>query len=617
MQARAIDDEKIAGRFGSGQYISIWIDRFTCITARSLRWIMKRNILKSTSFALAGFLFITCFSASVAAQARTARNTAPAKAETTAPPAQIPGMWNFHWGTVANNATIIPGTGGIKFSSYGQPSVNTKGNVVFRGRSTMGGNRASGIYYRNSLYQPLKVMADNRMEVPYPNNLNTEFTEFSAFPRIAMNTDLMTIRGMHSPVYKYILPDGEETRVGNTGVYLKFGDGLLVTAASKLGAAPDFEYFSVPDQKALAFDVFPGPQSVTDDGYIVFKGNFTINDEEQTGVFFRRVLETPGGGIGYLTMIASSLMDMPDVLFPVKFDSTSPPTAVGNRVLFLGLDNEDDPTYGGIYMADLVHQPVLTKIASIGETFAGTPEPLSRLGETIAFDGRYIAFWGAWGRDMAYVKMYCPEDGNREILAYCNGQDPKSIYDKEAGRWFQINLVPVNQGIFVYDLQTGMSYMAADNKGYLKDFLFWVYSGHIPAEEEEDAEPPRWRGAAFVTISDGWVAFKGRATDLTGDKTYVDPIDGIYMTNPVIGDGLKIVVETGMDGAYLDTSIPVHFRATLPITNVGIERDGFRGNMLAITATMDDGENNWGGVYLTNFDFETTTKLSGNTSLKR
>jgi hypothetical protein len=85
----------------------------------------------------------------------------------------------------------------------------------------------------------------------------------------------------------------------------------------------------------------------------------------------------------------------------------------------------------------------------------------------------------------------------------------------------------------------------------------------------------------------------------------------------VIGDGLKIVVETGMDGAYLDTSIPVHFRATLPITNVGIERDGFRGNMLAITATMDDGENNWGGVYLTNFDFETTTKLSGNTSLKR
>ena len=481
----------------------------------------------------------------------------------------------------------------------------------------MGGSRASGIYYMNALYQPLQVMADNHMEVPQPNNLNTKFTEFSAFPRIAMNTDITSIRGLHSPVYRYVLSDGEETRIGNTGVYVKFGDRLLVTGASRLGAVPEFEYFGVPSQKALAFDVFPGPQAVTDDGYIVFKGNFTVNGEENTGIFYRQVLETPGGGIGNLTMIASSLMNMPDVPWPVKFDSTSPPTAVGNKVLFLGLDNEENPTYGGIYMAELAPEPVLENIAAIGQTFAGTPEPLSRLGETIAFDGRYVAFWGAWGAEMMSIKMYCPVDGNRDILAFCNGVDPKSIYDKDADRWYQINQVPANQGIFVYDVQTGMSYLAADNMGYLKDFLFWVYSGHIPGGDEEDAEPPRWRGAAFVAQSDGWVAFKGRITPPTDQRIYVDPVDGIYMVNPIIGNGIKIVIETGMDGAYLDTSIPNYFRATLPVSNIGIERDGFRGNNLAITATMDDGENSWGGVYVTNYDFNAPGALRKDSRIKR
>ncbi len=577
---------------------------------------MKRNILKLTSLALTGLISITAYSGAANAQ-RTSRTTSTEKVETAVPAPQIPGIWNFMWQTVANNATVIPGPGNRTLSSYGHPSVNTKGQVVFRGRTTMGGQRVSGIFYQRSLYQPLQVMADNRMEVPFPNNLAAEFTEFSAFPRIAMNSDFMSIRGLHSPVYRYILETGEETRIGNTGIYFKFGDGLLVTAASRLGAVPEFDYFGVPNKKALAFDVFPGPQAVTDEGYVVFKGNFTINDEENTGIFYRQVLETPGGGIGSLQMIASSEMFMPDVPYPVKFDSTSPPTAVGNKVLFLGLDNEEDPTYGGIYMADLAPEPVLENIAGIGRTFAGTPEPLTRLGETIAFDGRYVAFWGAWGTDMMHVKMFCPEDGNREILAYCNGVDPKSMYDEEADRWYQFNLVPENQGIFVYDVQTGMSYMAADNKGYLKDFTFWVYSGHVPGDHEEDSEPPRWRGAAFVALSDGWVAFKGRASELTGDKTYVDPVDGIYLANPIIGDGLKIVIETGMDGAYLDTSIPEHFRATLPITNVGIERDGFRGNNLAITATMDDGENSWGGVYVMSYNFNAPGALRNDSRIKR
>jgi len=48
-----------------------------------------------------------------------------------------------------------------------------------------------------------------------------------------------------------------------------------------------------------------------------------------------------------------------------------------------------------------------------------------------------------------HVKMFCPEDGNRVLLAYCNGVDPKRMYDEEADGWYQLNLVPENQGIFV------------------------------------------------------------------------------------------------------------------------------------------------------------------------
>ena len=566
---------------------------------------MKRNILKLTSLALAGLIAITAYSGAANAQSKSSRTVSTAKVESSVPAPQVPGIWNFRWQTVANNATAIPGPGNMFFSSYGQPSVNTKGQVVFRARTTGGGQRSTGIFYMNALYSPVKVMADNRLEVPYPNNLNTEFTEFSAFPRISLNNNIMSIRGLHSPVYRYVLGDGEETRIGNTGVYMKFGDGLLVTGASRLGAVPEFEYFGVPSQKALAFDVFPGPQAVTDSGVVVFKGNYTVDDEGHTGVFFRQVLETPGGGIGQLFTIANSQMYMPDIPYPVKFDSTSPPTAVGDKVLFLGLDNEESPTAGGIYMADLVPEPELQNIAAIGRTFAGSPEPLSRLGETIAFDGRYAAFWGAWGEEMNHIKMYCPVDGNVDIRNYCNGVDPKSIFEEETGLWYQINLIPANQGIFLYDIQTGTEFLVADNKGYLKDFTFWVYSGRAPggSDTDEDAEPPRWRGAPFVAMSDGWVAFKGRASEPTGDKTYVDPVDGIYMANPVIGDGLKIVIETGMDGAYLDTSIPEYFRATLPILGVGIERDGFRGNKLAITATMGNEEYSWGGVYLSTVEF--------------
>ena len=54
-----------------------------------------------------------------------------------------------------------------------------------------------------------------------------------------------------------------------------------------------------------------------------------------------------------------------------------------------------------------------------------------------------------------------------------------------------------------------------------------------------------------------------------------------------------------MNSDVLDPSIP---GGILPIVGVGIERDGFRGNKLAITASMADAENGWGGIYIANID---------------
>ncbi|HEX6123894.1 MAG TPA: hypothetical protein VFZ23_00835, partial [Pyrinomonadaceae bacterium] len=147
------------------------------------------------------------------------------------------------WTTVVNNNFLIP-NGTRNFSSYGQPSVNKTGTVVFRARSTMG-THETGIYVREFPKGDVRPLADTFSFVPEPNNLNTKFREFSSFPRMAINASHAVFRGQHSPVYTYMLPDGTETRAGTTGLYATLGNDLLRTGAAKLGAVPGFEFYSV------------------------------------------------------------------------------------------------------------------------------------------------------------------------------------------------------------------------------------------------------------------------------------------------------------------------------------------------------------------------------------
>jgi len=84
----------------------------------------------------------------------------------------------------------------------------------------------------------------------------------------------------------------------------------------------------------------------------------------------------------------------------------------------------------------------------------------------------------------------------------------------------------------------------------------------------------------------------------------VDGEDGIYLRDVLpsnVGD-LFTLLKTGMPGAAVDPETP----AGAPITSVGIERDGFRGDWLAVTLAMGvegDSEEDagWAGTYAARF----------------
>jgi hypothetical protein len=142
------------------------------------------------------------------------------------------------------------------------------------------------------------------------------------------------------------------------------------------------------------------------------------------------------------------------------------------------------------------------------------------------------------------------------------------------------------------------------------DFLYWNFSGHVPGTtEEEDGEPARWRSAAFTAVSgmvDGSLsdanfhaAFKARTGEVVAGA-YVNPVDGIYLRRGPGQAQFLTVAETGMDGTLLDPgAIDSETGAVLPVTEMGIERDGFRGNALVINASMGSEETGWAGIYLT------------------
>jgi hypothetical protein len=538
----------------------------------------------------------------------------------------------FEWTTVINNNDLIPPLAVRTFNSYNQPSVNTDGLVVIRARSRGGpplGPATHGIYTRDMADPESEVVRilDRTSTVPHPNNLGSRFAETPSFPRIDMNSATIATRGNHQPVHRYRLDDGSETRAGTTGIYTN-PFGTLETGAAKLGHVPGFAFYSVPEFGNMPFEVFPGAPSVTDGNTIVFKGNYTAEGMPRTGVYFRTLDAGPAGGESPPVMIANSahtLIPGSDVLF----GSTAPPNAAGSQVVFAGFDNEYDPNLGGIYLAPLQYQPALTPLVEIGDQVPGQSrkDRFTAIGEGMAFDGRYVGFWGAWGEATRTVKLYCKEEGNKDRIAYCNqahycaatGETlgaPDSICDdtsdpKFGKSCYTTRQVPAQQGLFVHDTRTGKTNLVAKRGKQFDDFLYWNFSGRVPCAShghsgegsEEDGESVRWRASAFVAVSSAAgatfnAAFKARSGDLQ-DGVYANPVDGIYV-RPGPGQAPVITaVDTTMNGQVLEPEAP----PDSIVTEVGIEREGLRGRWLAINAKMEvpggEEEEDMAGIYIT------------------
>jgi len=580
------------------------------------------------------------------------------------------------WQVVVNNGFEIPDNPGRYYNSYNPPSVNADALVVFRARSTgQQQGPVSGIYIRDmTTLAAINKIADRDAGVPQPNNTEyplpggqgattlSTFNEFPSFPRIALTADAVATRGNHQPVWTYVIgtdPDtGEpvETRVGTTGVYVNLDAGHsltspLVTGASLLGAVPAFsDIFAVPGvDPATRFDVFPGAPAITNAGVIAFKGNYSVDDPAsddpevtlgKTGVFYRRIIAADAGGDAAIELVANSDTLVPnpgDCPAGAPFGSTAPPSAAGGHMVFVGFDNEDNPTCGGVYRAPLSPSRELTTLVGLEDKVPGQGnETFTRLGEGLSYDGRFVGFWGAWGAATKTVRLYCPEEGNRDRRFFCNRTpDPQTgeipgggdgdtnsiCYDADHNRLpvcYQEKEVPVNQGIFVYDTAGKGNLRLVARAGVdagFDDFVYWNYSGAPPGvgESEGDAEPPRWRSSAFLAVSQRagatfHVAFLARNGDLDSDNVYINTVDGIYL-GEVLGasaPNITTLVQTGMDGTVLDpdavwdddedASTP---DVPLPIASLALERDAFRGDWLAITASMGVEEAGWAGIYLT------------------
>jgi hypothetical protein len=460
-------------------------------------------------------------------------------------------------------------------------------------------------------FGPIVTVFTRGGTVPQPNNATygpnkdlARFNEFPSVPRIDAGSGTIATRGMSQPVWQNEVDD---TRTGSAGVYTNAG-GAPKTAAAMLGDVPGFEYFQVPIDEVppgTGFDQFPGSPAVTERNTIVFKGNFTAGGAGRTGVFYRNV--TAGKGVSPIELIASSYTDIPNCTKTsertCKFGSTAPPSAAGKYVVFAGYDDEDHPTAGGIYRARLGNKPIkLETIVQIGDPVPGeTGETFKTFGEALSLssNGRHVLFWGTWGSDTYDVEMVCPSEGNEASVKYlyCLSVTP-------AGTKMP---VPVHQGFFVRDMQLGKTVVIAKTGGDFKDFVYWNFSGRVPGmggggEGGDDIEEPaRWRTATFGAVSAHGVpsvsAFKVRAVDGT---------DGIYLRKVLpppskIGDVTPLLT-IGMPGVMVDPLAP----PGALISSLGIERDGFRGQWLAVSVGMlaegsSEEDTGWAGVYAARF----------------
>lgn len=541
---------------------------------------------------------------------------------------------SFEWKTVVDNNSTPPGVASEKFFSYNQPSVNDNALVVFRARAKPptggqgGGEPTRGVFTRNMANNTaIKTIASTKPPsdvVPAPNNITkpkpATFNEFPAFPRIDKLSNTVAFRAQSQPTWE----DPVLGKLGGTsGVYAN-PNSILKTGVRNLEVDAPFPHYLVPNAALdtppvpTRFDQFPGAPAISETNRIAFKGNYTDNDLSKTGIFFRNAI----GGTGSVNAVAWSGLSMPDKggkPTATKFGSTAPPSGANGKIVFAGFDNEENPTAGGVYLAQLKVNPELKALVTIGDDVPSiTGAKFTRFGEALSFDGRYVTFWGAWGTQggnsgtggssgWKEVTLTCPKDGNVDVIKSCKDQDESGT----EGDGIYTLYEPINQGIFLYDTVAKRLSMIAktnDQNGF-NDFLFWSFTGAPPGVgggdegSTDDRELPRWRNSAFAASFERNVAFKAKKQNS----------NGIYLK--VGNEGINTVLDTTMTGNMLDSKTIIVVKSKdgntskvplsqLNITTLGLERDGFRNKRLAISASMADtsATYSWAGIYLGKMD---------------
>lgn len=430
----------------------------------------------------------------------------------TAPHAQADPWLSFQ--KVVNSQDVMPGTDPERiFNSFNPPSIDDNKLVVFRGRTRgvqhgpLDPGQLEGIYTRDmATMGAINRIADSNTIVPDSEIADTTFRRFPSFPRI--DDGSVAFRGMSPP----IIPEGG----GNAGVYTN-APGSLTTGVNRT--------FTVPPDNTEAFGQFPGAPDIVG-GTIIFKGNLSEEEnssDEATGIYFRDVVND-----GPVQLITDTNHDIPGTSTP--FGSTSPPSADGDLVAFRGVDDEDNPTLGGLMLADRSVEDIPFSVQSIVSIGDSTPDGIgsfTRIGEAISFNGGTVAF-NAYG-----------EDGHQGIYQYDVNADELSL---------------------VADLNTAIP-------GSSDTFTSFEFESVRMGGEHEGET----RISSFLAADDDVVAFLGKGPD---------ELVGLYA---LVNDTLTKILDTTDNAGLLEPELD-----GFEITELGLERDGLAGGTLAFSARMED-----------------------------
>ncbi|MEX2671238.1 MAG: PEP-CTERM sorting domain-containing protein [Phycisphaeraceae bacterium] len=429
-----------------------------------------------------------------------------------APHAEANSWWNFQ--KVVNSEDAMPGTDPERiFNSFNPPSIDENQLVVFRGRTRGVGHgpldpgQLEGIYTRDmAILGPINLIADSNTPVPDSELADVTFRRFPSFPRI--DDGSVVFRGMSPP----IVPEGG----GNAGVYTN-APGVLTTGVNRT--------FTVPPDNTVVFGQFPGAPDIVD-GTIIFKGNLSEEEEggdEATGIYFRDVVND-----GPVQLVTGTNQNIPGTTTP--FGSTSPPSVDENLVAFRGVDDEENPTLGGLMLADRSAADIpfsVQSLVSIGDSIPNGTGAFARIGEAISFDGGTIAF-------NAYS-----DSGEQGIYQYdVDTDDLSTVADLET-------LIPGSSDTFT-SFEFESIRMGGENEGEL-------------------------RISSFLAADSEVVAFLGKGPD---------DLVGLYA---LIDDTLTKILDTTDNAGLLEPELDGFL-----ITELGLERDGLAGGTLAFSARMED-----------------------------